>query len=201
MKNKGIQITLALVCMILGLMLSVQFKTIKVINSTNLEKLRTEEFEKRLKVAMLAGLVPVQGKGIVITLNDSKLPKNQQNQIDENYFIIHDSDILMVINELRASGAEAISVNNHRVISTSEIRCAGPVLSINNSKTSAPFVIKAIGDPDMMESALRMRNGVVDSLELYGIEVNIKKEDNIFIPKYDGTINFKYAIPSKEGGS
>lgn len=241
MKNRGIQITIALICMVLGLMLAVQFKSIKKINKGGIDKLRAEELQtaltsekKKLEDAlkelaqkekkieeyqnaasknnqvvdiikkdledakMLAGVMPVQGRGIIVTLNDSKI-KNQPEGLSEDYFVIHDSDVLTVINELRASGAEAISLNENRVIATSEIRCAGPVLSINNTRTSAPFVIKAIGNAEDMENALRMRDGVVDYLEQWGIEISISKQENIQIPKYNGVLSYKYSYPVKEG--
>ncbi len=240
MKNRGIQITIALICMVLGMMLAVQFKSIKTINSAAVGKMRAEELQfalnaekEKLKDAlsalaevenklkeyrdaaskndriaaimqedleqakMLAGLTTVQGQGVIVTLDDSKL-RNNQEQVNENYFIIHDSDILLVINELRASGAEAISLNDNRVLATSQIRCAGPVLSINNTRTSAPFIVKAIGNSADMESALKMRDGVVDALQQWGIEVSISKEANMVIPRYNGVLTHKYAHPVKE---
>ncbi len=240
MKNRGIQITIALICMVLGMMLAVQFKSIETINSAGVGKLRAEELqfalnaekeklknalsalaemEKKLeeyhdaaskndriaaimqedleRAKMLAGLTTVQGEGIIVKLDDSKL-RNNQEEVNENYFIIHDSDILLVINELRASDAEAISLNDERVIATSQIRCAGPVLSINDTTTSAPFNIKAIGDAAKLESGLRMRGGVVDALQQWGIEVTISREARLVIPKYNGVITHKYAYPVKE---
>lgn len=240
MRNREIQITVAIICMILGLMLTVQFKSIKTMNSTGIDKLRAEELQSELnsekkkldnaltelakkeklvediqnaaskndkvadimkketeKAKMLAGLTTVQGQGIIVTLNDSKI-QNQPDESNDSYFIIHDSDILLVINELRASGAEAISLNDNRVLSTSEIRCAGPVLSINNTRTSAPFVIKAIGNATDMENALRMRDGVVDALQQWGIEINISKPDNVVVSKYNGALTFNYVYPVKE---
>lgn len=234
--------TIALICMILGLMLAVQFKSVKTINSKGIDKMRAEELQSALnaerkkldnalnelsekekkieeyqtagakdgkladvlkkdieQAKMLAGLTAVQGQGVVVTLNDSNL-ESQGEQIDENYFVIHDQDILSIINELRASGAEAISLNDQRIVSTSEIRCAGPAVSINNTRTFAPFIIRAIGNPDDMESALKMRNGVVDVLQQWGIEVNISKEVNLLIPKFNGVLTFDHAYPVRGGG-
>lgn len=199
MKNKGFHITIAFICLILGLMLTVQFKSIRKISSAGIDKMRAEDLQSALiSVKMLAGLTAVQGQGIIITLDDSKNPK-EVDELNENLYVIHDSDILLVINELRASGAEAISINEQRVISTSEIRCAGPVLSINNVRTAAPFVIKAVGNSTDMENALRMRDGVVDVLQQWGIEIDISKQSNIVIPEFSGTVTFKYCTP-REGG-
>ena len=93
------------------------------------------------------------------------------NSDNTNLYIIHDEDILKVINELRAAGAEAISLNDQRLISTSEIRCAGPTISVNNTRVAAPFVIKAIGNAKSMEDAIKMRGGVAETLSVWGIQV------------------------------
>ncbi|NLY42433.1 MAG: DUF881 domain-containing protein [Clostridiaceae bacterium] len=157
--------------------------------------------EQLNRAEILAGLTDVEGKGVIVTLNDSKLKSENFGQSDENYFIIHDEDILMVINELADAGAEAMSLNDERLLATSEIRCAGATVSVNNNRYSTPFVIKAIGDPDTLEAALNLRGGVKDILSTWGIEVTVKKSNKIMIPRYNGVINFKYAKPvvKKEG--
>ena len=66
-------------------------------------------------------------------------------------YIIHDDDLLRVINELRAAGAEAIAINGERIVAMSEIRCAGPTLSVNNNRSAPPYEIKAIGNPNNLE--------------------------------------------------
>lgn len=144
------------------------------------------------KAEILAGLIEVQGSGITITVKDS----TQKNTIgDASAYIIHDSDLLMIINELCDAGAEAISLNGERIISTTEIRCAGATVSVNNSRYAQPFVINAIGDPVNLENALLMRDGVYDTLTAWGIEISIKKVSNVVVPAYIGTLNYKYATP------
>ena len=150
---------------------------------------------------ILAGLTELKGSGIIITLDDTRAI----NQIavdagfyDPNVFVIHDSDILLVINELRAAGAEAISVNGQRITSSTEIRCVGPVIQINGIRLTAPFKISAIGSPDTLASSLKLRGGIIDSIEQADIDVIIEKSDSITIPKSDGVIEYKYATPVKE---
>lgn len=142
---------------------------------------------------MLAGLVEVRGQGVVVTLDDSKLPRRPNE--DSNRFILHDEDLLKVVNELKDAGAEAIAVNGQRLISTSEIRCAGSVISINNARTAPPVRVVAIGDPDTLERALRLRGGVVDQLTFFGIEIQIDRELDVTVPAYTGGIAFKHAKP------
>lgn len=148
------------------------------------------------RAEMAAGLTDVTGSGITVTLKDGS---NANNNVvggvvyDEGYGIVHDSYVLMFLNELRAAGAEALSINGERILATSEIRCAGPTISINNTKKAAPFEIKVIGDPDTLENALKMPGGAVDQSAFYGIDVSIKKSNKLMIEKYKGANTYKYA--------
>lgn len=145
---------------------------------------------------ILAGLTDVEGKGITVTLNDSdvKLDPSQ----DPSSYILHDTDLRTVVNELNSAGAEAISINGERLVSTSEIRCVGPTIIVNGNKYTPPYVIKAIGDPDMLEAALNIKGGIVEELKLWNLEVGIVKSTKLKIGKYNGIVNFKYAENSEE---
>ncbi len=134
-------------------------------------------------LGLLAGTTDVQGEGIIITLYDG-------NSSDS---LVHDSDVLTVINELRVAGAEAISVNGQRIINTSAVRCVGSVIQVNYQKVAAPFEIKAIGNAQYLESAMTIKNGVVDVLNGYGLKVTISRESSISIPKYEGNLSFNFA--------
>ena len=144
----------------------------------------------------MAGMTEVEGNGVIVTVSDST-----QTDIegDINNYLIHDTDLLTIINELCGAGAEAVSLNNERIISTSEIRCVGPTVSVNNTKIGSPFTIKAIGDPVTLENALMMRGGVYDSLTAWGLKIEINKATDIVIPAYAGIKNYEYAKPVTEG--
>lgn len=142
---------------------------------------------------VFAGLTEMTGQGIIITMNDSKKPANP-NQ-DPNLFLIHDDDVLKVINELRAAGAEAISINGQRVTATTEIRCAGPTISINHTQTAPPLEIRAIGDAVTLENALRMRGGVIEDLSLWGIEIGLRRVDVVQVPAFTGSTQWTFAKP------
>ena len=149
--------------------------------------IRKELYDAKL----LLGLVQVKGDGVIVTVNDSNTPATSLlNPEDE---VLHDGDLLSIINELRAAGAEAISINGQRITSFSEIRCVGPVVVINKERVAAPFVIKAIGRPEYLESSLNIKGGIVDILKSYNIRIDVKKANNIIIEKYEGVFNLKYA--------
>lgn len=153
-------------------------------------------------LSILAGLTSVKGQGITVTLDDTAAKEKimlDAGFFDPNVYVIHDSDILLVINELRAAGAEAISVNGQRVAANSEIRCVGPVISINNVRLAAPFTISAIGDSTSLANALKLRGGVIDSIQEADIDVTVEKKEEIIIPKLERVIEYKYSLPVEEG--
>ena len=100
---------------------------------------------------------------------------------------------MLLLNELNSSGAEAIAINEQRIISTSEIRLAGNHIVINGEKFSRPFVFKVIGDAKTLQSAIELRGGIVELLNSNYIQVTIKSEDEIIIPSYKSIIDFNYA--------
>ena len=129
----------------------------------------------------------MSGEGIIVTLADGQKSDS----------LVHDSDVLTVVNELKAAGAEAICINNQRIISTSAIRCVGPVIQVNYQKVAAPFEIKAIGNAQYLESALTIKNGISDVMRNLGVGINITRHDKVDIPKYEGSLNFKYGVPNE----
>ena len=217
---------IALVCILIGFMIAVQFRTAQD-SKGSLSQQRIEELSDRLlkteherdelseelhkmqtatgdaentqdqdMLRYRAALIPLAGEGVIVHTDDStKTVKAGENP---NLYVIHDDDLLRVINELRAAGAEAISVNGQRLTGISEIRCAGPTLSVNNVRSSAPFEIRAIGDKKSLESALRMRGGVAETLGVWGIQIDIKTSDNVYIPPYRGSIRQTYAHETSE---
>lgn len=168
--------------------LSLREKMVNVSNDNNANRELQEEMQK---ANMAAGLLPVHGQGIMVTLNDSA--RSVQMGEDPNGLLVHDVDILNVVSELKASGAEAISVNEERIIAMSEVRCAGTTILVNTNKIAPPFVIKAIGDPQMLESGLTIKGGVAQKLKDYGLQVQIQKLDNVEIPAYTGVVKTKYS--------
>lgn len=131
-----------------------------------------------------AGMTDVWGPGVVITLNDSKQELMAGEKPESA--LIHDSDVLLLLNYIKMSGAEAISVNGERIIAISETQCAGPTISVNHSRHPAPFEIKIIGNADYIEAKLKgtQMENVLGFLKLRGIEVNVKKMEKVEIPKY-----------------
>jgi uncharacterized protein YlxW (UPF0749 family) len=154
---------------------------------------RDSELREALENArILAGVTELSGPGVEATLNDSNISlKPGENP---NLYVLHDEDVLRVLNELRAAGAEAISINGQRILAGTEVRCTGPTIVLNRDKRLAPpYVIAAIGDPDTLESSIKMKGGVAETLQFWGIQVGVKKMSQVTVPAYSGGIKFEYA--------
>lgn len=147
------------------------------------------------RLEMAAGLAEVTGPGVTVILSDSTVINTTGDEAD---YLIHDSDLLNVVNELRSAGAEAISLNGERLLATSAIRCTGPVVTVNGRQYAAPYVIFAIGDATTLYNALTMRNGVVDILSQWKIQVQVTASDQLTIPKYQGVIQYDHARPATD---
>lgn len=140
--------------------------------------------------SVLAGLVDVKGEGVVVTINDST---STSPDLSAEAGLVHDTDLVSIVTELKAAGAEAISINGQRIIATTPIRCVGPTIQINSVKVAAPFYIKAIGNAQYLESALNIKGGIVSSLRSYGLSIEVTRQSDIKIDKYDGSFKLRTA--------
>lgn len=150
-----------------------------------------EKEEELKRNNVLIGLTDVSGEGVIVTLKDNPSVSTDSTILDPSMVIVHFGDILGIVNELKNAGAEAISINDQRIVSTTSITCEGNVINVNGEKTSSPFVIKAIGSSIYMNSALTRAGGTIEYLNQY-IQASVKQSNNITIKKYTGVINPKY---------
>lgn len=131
-------------------------------------------------VRQLAGFTSVGGNGVTVTLNDSTLSDDQ----DVSAGIIHSQDVQYIVETLKNLGAEAISINGERIVSTTVITCLGPTIRVNDARYPVPFVIIAVCDAESCEAAL-----LSDAYILYrksdGVEITIEKHDEVEVPAYN----------------
>jgi uncharacterized protein YlxW (UPF0749 family) len=146
----------------------------------------------RLKMA--AGIIPLVGKGLRITLSDSE--KKLTDNDDPLFYIVHYSTLELLINELWAAGAEAIAVNNYRIGNSTGFSCAGTTILVDTKRIAPPYIIDVIGDPKNLKNALLMPGGYVENdIQAWNLKFEIEQvaEDEIEIPAYKGSISFEYA--------
>ncbi|RQD66915.1 MAG: DUF881 domain-containing protein [Tindallia sp. MSAO_Bac2] len=147
-----------------------------------------------LRYQLLAGYIEGKGPGVIVEVSD---PPAAFNQPDTDSFIMYNYEILLaLINTLNAAGAEAISINDQRYVSTTEIYYSSNSLYINDTATTPPYTIKAIGNPETLEAALNMRYGIVwDMRNYYNLQVDVSKSEEIMMSRYNRVYEFEYAKP------
>lgn len=145
----------------------------------------------------ISGLTELQGPGVEVVIDDSN--RDLSLWEDVNDVIVHDSDVLLILNDLFAAGAEAISLNGHRIVHTSAVSCGGYIVHVNGVPEAKPFRIQAIGDPAVLSAAMLAPNSygafIKDS-----VKFQVTALDRVVIPAYsDGDLTrHEYMTVSKE---
>ena len=146
------------------------------------------------QTSTVAGLVPVTGPGLEITLDDSKLDVPPSGA-SVNDLVIHSQDVQAVVNALWRSGAEAMSINGQRLVSTSAVLCVGNTLLLNGTVHSPPYVISAVGasrdrfDADRLVRRFRQHAGT------YDLGFTTVRRSELELPAYRGSTKFTFARP------
>ena len=156
-----------------------EYKSDEVSNNEASQLVR-EELEQ---TNTLLGLTDVHGEGIVITLKSG-----------EGITAISADDLLIIVNALKFAGAEAISINDERIVNTTDIVdiLDGSFIKVNGQRILEPYVIKVIGNQSHMESAVTGNGGKVEELRTLGHHIAIEKDNDITIGKYNGEVETKY---------
>lgn len=139
----------------------------------------SELYDEIEKLKIIAGLTDVKGRGIELKIS---VPSNVSN-VTEDVIADNPETFLKLISALNAADAEAISINGQRITSTSEVERAGNFLQINGVAIASPYIVKAIGDSDTLKSALKIKSGVVDTLNALGLVVDLTVKEDVEVEK------------------
>jgi uncharacterized protein YlxW (UPF0749 family) len=145
---------------------------------------------------LLAGLIPVQGPGVRVTLDDSRvrIPPGA----DQNAYIIHEYDLRDIVNLLWTAGSDAIAINDERLVSTSSVYCVGSTVMVNNTRLSPPYTIRAIGNPRVLQDYLNnpsyLKN-LKEKRRLYDLGFEVQDVASLTLPAYSGGFLVQYARP------
>jgi len=129
---------------------------------------------------MKAGLVDVEGPGLIIEMDDALTRDTDK----PSKLIIHDGDLRIIVNELKSAGAQAISIKGERIVAMSELVCAGPTIIINKERYAVPYVIHVIGPPDALYESM-MKSDRINRMRKEGIRITITKVNRVVVPKYN----------------
>jgi uncharacterized protein YlxW (UPF0749 family) len=183
------------------------------VESERLEETRTEVLALREEVAELherqadpaaadeelqlaAGTVAVTGPGLVVRLWDAPVPVQLPEGVNADDLVVHQQDLESVMNGLWAGGAEAMTVQGHRVTATSSVRCVGNVLLIDGATYSPPYVIAAIGDPETLHTTLESTLSVqiyLQYVESLNLGWDVDEEDALTMPADSSNLTLEYA--------
>lgn len=146
------------------------------------------------RTGVAAGATAVTGPGVVVVLDDA--PANSQYGADvrPDSLVVHQQDLEAVINALWAGGAEAMTLQDQRVLSTTAFRCVGNVLSLHGRVYSPPYQVQAIGDPDRLLAALEASSQIQvyqEWVEAVGLGWSATTSDRLSLP--GGSTELAYA--------
>jgi uncharacterized protein YlxW (UPF0749 family) len=139
---------------------------------------------------MIAGLTEVTGTGVEITLNDGFFEGLPDRNDFKNDAIVHSTDILDVVNMLWAAGAEAVAINDERVVGTTSINCIVNTILVNDSHLGMPLTIKAIGRSEDLARLIEDPGRLIDLHRRqndYRLVLEVAKRDSITIDPFLGT--------------
>jgi len=153
--------------------------------------------QRRLQVAQLeSGLAPLTGQGITFTVDDRVDAYEQAvrngDLTDPWNYLVHDSYLLELVNDLRRAGAEAITINGERIVTTSGIKCGGYIVFVNGHELSNPYTIEAIGNPTKLTEGIKT-GYTFNTLDLYEYPYSLEVEENIEVPAYKSNFSTNYA--------
>ena len=172
---------------------------------TKLERVKGGDAQVRQAVLnqyqIALGLVPVKGPGIHLILDDSTLAREIGNGEAATSMLIHDFDLTAVVNELRVAGAEAIMINDQRVVPATAIRCVGSVILVNGVRQVPPYHIYAIGLTKILRGALEMPGGILDELRAAKFQVKLTEEEEMQITSIGSTPRITQAKLMTEAGA
>lgn len=140
-----------------------------------------------------AGLTPLSGPGVVVYLQDK--PHKAAHNTPFVPGVVHDYEILEVVNELRAAKAEGIAVNGVRLSNYTSIRCVGPAIYVGAQAISHPYKIEAIGNPDGLQRALSLQGGLIHHLRQAGPSVRLSRATQLRLLAASGAPSFRFGKP------
>lgn len=156
-------------------------------SDNDIEKVK-ETIESELHdVQLFYGATEVTGRGLKVTIDD----RRNYEDWEITDAIVHNTDVYYLVYELINAGAEAVSVNGNRIVSTTAITCEGPVIKVNNKYIVTPVIIMAIGDGQAMQSYL-MKTEEYASIVARRLPFSMSIEDELTIPAYTGYIYNDY---------
>ncbi len=144
-----------------------------------------------------AGLTERIGDGVTITLDDARASSTSK---DIEKSICHSTDLTDIVNAAWRGGAEAIAVNEERVVGSSSVYCVGSTIMVNGTLMSPPFTIIVVGPQNELlatyDDPAQLRD-IKLRRDVYGLGFRVTRATGLHVPPYRGALNVRYAAPSQ----
>ncbi|NLL31548.1 MAG: DUF881 domain-containing protein [Clostridiales bacterium] len=162
-------------------------------------KLIEDMKEQLAEYGRLSGINPVTGSGVVLKIQDGDYNKILDTQAEIWRKIFHEQDMALVLNQIRNTSAEAIAINDRRILPNTGVKCSWAFIGFeDDSREAPPFYIYIIGNPEEIMASLSSEDGYIKKLILRGIKVEVEKRDEIVIPATSQNVMAKYMEISEE---
>ncbi|MDQ1437787.1 MAG: hypothetical protein QOK43_1416 [Acidimicrobiaceae bacterium] len=162
-------------------------------NESRRSRLDSERAKRLADLAQAAGTTALTGKGLEVRLSDSDKRPAEADQTGA--YRIHDADLQLVVNALFAAGAEAVAVNDSRIVATTPIRAAGDTIVVNFRPLSPPYTVEAIGANAKGFGASEIAKRFNRWERLFGLGFKVK-ETTVAVPAYTGRVAIATAEPT-----
>lgn len=153
---------------------------------------RVAEATAAEELELAAGLVPVQGPAVTVSLDDAPRREGRPPLSDDpDDLVVHQQDVQAVVNALWAGGAEAMTLMGQRIVSTSAVRCVGNTVILHGQVYGPPFVVTAVGDPASLRDSLSEDPGVLlfrTYVDRFGLGYAVRAQRSVTLPAYDGPL-------------
>lgn len=158
--------------------------------NSDIDETTKELYSELERLKTLSCLTDVKGEGIKLEI---KQPSTIKDSVLNDAIVDNPDILLKTVSVLNSADSEAISINGQRISSYSEIERASNNININGVSIASPIIIKAIGDPETLKSALSIKNGIIDQLRSLNYTVTLSKESEIIVEKLNKTPILKYS--------
>jgi len=163
---------------------------------------KVDDVHERLRqLEVPAGLSPLTGAGLIVTLDDAPRDSDLPEGLDPNLVVVHQQDIQAVVNALWAGGADGISLQNQSVISTTGIKCVGNTVVLQGVPYSPPYRVRAVGDPERLYDALNASPEVLSyrqyEAEPYNLGWSLRRSTDLVLSAYSSSLDLSYVQPTE----
>ena len=189
-------ITIGIACFALVTVMMMQFKVVNETDITAIEEMQESELKTEL-ANWKTRYEEIDGQYQEVTKRIEEYKNDEESNYEASQLVqeeLEQTNTLIIVNALKFAGAEAISINDQRIVNTTDIVyiTSGSFIKVNGQRILEPYVIKVIGNQSHMESAVTGTGGKVDELQTLGHTVTIEKDNDIEIDKYNGEIETRY---------